>query len=161
MIQVLFVCLGNICRSPLAEGVFAHLVEQAGLARQIECDSAGIGGWHAGDLPDRRSRAVAQRHGLTLTHRARQVRASDFAEFDYVFAMDKDNLRDLHERARWAGLPARAHLALLRAHDPVPGTLEIADPYYGTEADFEACYQIVLRCGQALLAHLQATHQLR
>jgi protein-tyrosine phosphatase len=161
MIKVLFVCLGNICRSPLAEGVFAHLVDQAGLAGQIGCDSAGIGGWHAGDLPDRRSRAVAQRHGLALTHRARQLQASDFGEFDYIFAMDRDNLRDLHERARWAGGPPKAQVALLREFDPVPGTLEMDDPYYGPDADFAECYQIALRCGQAILAHLRATHSLR
>jgi protein-tyrosine phosphatase len=158
MISVLFVCLGNICRSPLAEGVFAHLVETQPLAVPVAYDSAGIGGWHAGELPDRRARAVASAHGLALTHRARQVKVADFAEFDYILAMDNDNLHALRELAIQAGPRNRAQLSLLRVYDPVPGSMEVDDPYYGNTADFEECYQTVARSIQAFWAMLNQRH---
>jgi len=160
MIKVLFVCLGNICRSPLAEGVFAHLVAQDRLAAQIGCDSAGTGDWHAGDLPDHRARSTASAHGLALTHRARQVKDSDFTDFDYIFAMDRYNLQTLVQLAKLAGGPPQAHLALLREFDPLPDSLEVEDPYYGDQQDFENCYQTVARCASEILAHLKIKHEL-
>jgi protein-tyrosine phosphatase len=89
------VCLGNICRSPLGEGVLAHRLEQEGLSDRVRVDSAGTGAWHQGEPPDPRSTDVAMRHGITLGGRARLVRAEDFQEFDHIFAMDRANLRDL------------------------------------------------------------------
>ena len=95
MINVLFVCLGNICRSPLAEGVFNSLIEARGLSNKIQCDSAGTGGWHVGELPDGRTIDVAQRHGIELSHRGRKFSREDFKLFDYIVAMDHDNLQDI------------------------------------------------------------------
>ena len=91
MTRVLFVCLGNICRSPAAEAVFAHLVAEAGLTHEISTDSAGTGGWHVGEPADGRMREAAERRGITITSVARKVRASDFDQFDHIFAMDGEN----------------------------------------------------------------------
>src|SRR5688500_1630475 len=113
--RVLFVCLGNICRSPLAEGVFLHLVKEAGLTDRFEVASAGTGEWHIGERPDSRSIAVARRHGVELPSRARQVESKDLHTFDHVIAMDRENLRDLK---RLAGAGAKADIRLLRVHDP-------------------------------------------
>lgn len=160
MIKVLFVCLGNICRSPLAEGVFAHLVAEDRLTAHLDCDSAGTGDWHVGELPDHRSRSTASAHGIALTHRARQVKGSDFADFDYIFAMDKSNLKTLVELAKRTDEPPRAQLVLLREFDPTPASLEVKDPYFEGEAEFEACYQTVARCAREILAHLKTKHGL-
>src|SRR5262245_42334662 len=92
-IRVLFVCLGNICRSPLAEGVFLHLAQAAGVADRFEVDSAGTGDWHAGERPDSRATAVARKHGVELPSIARQVTRADFDRFDHIVAMDRENLR--------------------------------------------------------------------
>ncbi|MCU0451161.1 MAG: low molecular weight phosphotyrosine protein phosphatase [Bernardetiaceae bacterium] len=156
MLNVLFLCAGNICRSPLAEGVFADLVARAGLQTRLRCDSAGTGNWHAGDLADHRSRKVAEQHGLVLTHRARQITAQDFVNFDYILAMDQFNLADVRSVQNQAGPRAKAQLQLLRHYDPA-GPGEVADPYYGDLHDFEVCYQTVKRCSEAFLAHLQQT----
>src|SRR5687768_11412799 len=98
--HILFVCAGNICRSPLAEGVFENLVRARGLSAHYRVDSAGTGGWHAGEAPDRRSIEVARRNGVELASRARQVEAPDSSDFDYVIAMDQENLSDLRALAR-------------------------------------------------------------
>ena len=95
MIRVCFVCLGNICRSPTAEGIFRQLVAQAGLEHRIEIASAGTGAWHVGELPDSRSRATAEGRGLRLVSRARRLEARDLAHFDYVLAMDGENLAQI------------------------------------------------------------------
>jgi protein-tyrosine phosphatase len=149
--RVLFVCLGNICRSPLAEGVFLHLVRQAGLGHRFEADSAGTGDWHVGERPDARAADVARRHGVELPSRARQVTARDLSEFDHVLAMDRDNLRDLRRLAR-AG--ARADIRLLRAHDPERDGDDVPDPYYGGASGFDLVYEMVHRSCAALLAEL-------
>src|SRR5688572_13800322 len=101
--RVLFVCLGNICRSPLAEGVFSSLVHARGLEARYRIDSAGTGGWHAGERPDARAIAVARRNGVQLTSLARQVEPADLEEFDYLIAMDRENLRELTALARTHG----------------------------------------------------------
>jgi len=142
--RILFVCLGNICRSPLAEGVFRHLVTEQGLSHAFHVDSAGTGGWHSGEPPDPRSVQIAEKHGIRLTGRARKVTSSDFSEFDLIVAMDQDNLRSLrrrHEREK-----GRARLTLLREFDPDPdGSLEVPDPYYGGPDGFEEVFQLVER----------------
>ena len=149
--RVLFVCLGNICRSPLAEGVFLHLVREAGLADRFEVDSAGTGSWHIGERPDARSVAVARRHGVELPSRARQVTPSDLDHFDHVIAMDRENLRDLKLMARPG---AKARIRLLRDHDPEGDGADVPDPYYGGPAGFDLVYEMVHRSCAALLDSL-------
>ena len=153
-IRVLFVCLGNICRSPLAEGVFQNLVRAHGLEPHYEVDSAGTGAWHVGEAPDRRSIDVASRNGVVLSSHARQVAAPDFASFHYVIAMDRQNLSDLQALARRHGGDARIHL--LREFDPDPGDREVPDPYYGGPEGFDDVFGMVHRACSALLDHLEA-----
>jgi protein-tyrosine phosphatase len=158
-VRVLFVCLGNICRSPTAEGVMRKLVEEAGLADTIAIDSAGTGAHHAGELPDPRTRSAAARRGLSLTHRARGVTADDFDSFDYLLAMDLNNLDALRRRAPRGGA---AHMTLLRSFDPdSPEGAEVPDPYYGGARGFEDVLDLVERACIGLLEALVARHGLR
>jgi protein-tyrosine phosphatase len=151
--SVLFVCLGNICRSPLAEGVFRGLAEGRGLGARYAVDSAGTGAWHVGDAPDARSIAVARKNGVRLTGAARQVDAADLEDFDYVIAMDRENLRDLRALERELGGTARIHL--LREFDPDPGDQQVPDPYYGGDDGFDRVYAMVLRACEGLLDVLE------
>ena len=153
--RVLFVCLGNICRSPMAEGVFLHLVSEAGLSDRFEIDSAGTGSWHVGERPDARAAMVAHEHGIDLPSRARQVRPEDLGRFDYVIAMDRDNLRTLERMA--ASSAVDADIRLLRDFDPARDGDDVPDPYYGGASGFENVYQIVKRSCEALLARLRGT----
>ncbi len=152
--SVLFVCLGNICRSPLAEGIFVHLVDQAGLRDRFEIDSAGTGAWHVGERPDARAEIVASRHGVRLESVARQVTDDDFRRFDYIIAMDKENLRRLQRMALALGSEASVHL--LREWDPDADSDEVPDPYYGGSSGFETVYEMVHRSCEALLRQLRA-----
>lgn len=138
-VSILFVCMGNICRSPLAEGIFAHLVDEAGVADRYTVDSAGTGGWHQGDRPDRRSIATAQNHGVDISRqRARQIKTEDFNDFDLILAMDRDNLAALEKSA-----PHGANIHLFG--DTALGTGEdIPDPYYGGPGGFELVYTRLL-----------------
>ena len=154
-VRVLFVCMGNICRSPLAEGVFRDLVERAKLSDRIEIDSAGIGNWHAGELADPRTRAVAKRRGLELTSRARQVVFDDLDRFDLVIAMDEENLRGL-KRLRAASAPG-AEVRRLREFDPEADHLDVPDPYEGDSDGFERVHDMVERACAALLEHVRET----
>jgi protein-tyrosine phosphatase len=152
---VLFVCLGNICRSPLAEGVFAHLVREAGLEARYRVDSAGTGSWHVGEPPDPRSAKVAREHGIRLRGVARQVDPDDFHSFDRILAMDRENLKDLRRLASEGG--GTAALALLREFDPeAAGDLAVPDPYYGGPDGFEEVFQMVTRSCARLLESLEA-----
>lgn len=154
-VKVLFVCLGNICRSPTAHGVFQGLVDNAGLSSRIEVDSAGTGDWHIGRAPDKRMQASALRRGHDLSDlRARQVCAEDFAEFDLVLAMDKQNLADLQSLRREGG---KAELKLFLDYTPAAKTREVPDPYYGGEEGFEDVLDLVENASAALLASIQAT----
>lgn len=163
MINVLFVCLGNICRSPIAEGVFKELVAQHGLADKISCDSAGTAGYHIGALPDRRMRMIADKNGITLTHQARQFTSEDFANFDYIMAMDESNYEDISrvglQKAKSS--PSNQQLFLYRLFDPERGAENIVpDPYYGETKDFIEVYEIVERSGQSFLDFLIKKHDL-
>lgn len=153
-VSVLFVCLGNICRSPLAQGVFQHLLEESGASHRYRIDSAGTGAWHAGEPADPRSLEVAERNGIVLRCRARQVREEDFHEFDLILAMDRANLADL-ESVRPA-TEVRADLRLFREFDPEGnGDLEVPDPYYGGPDGFDRVFEMVERSCQALLEELE------
>ncbi len=156
MPSVLFVCLGNICRSPVAEGVFRELVAEQGLAQQFSCDSAGTSSYHLGDLPDRRSRENALEHGLTLTHRARRMTGEDLAMFDYFVAMDQANYEAVMKISqRSVGLVHNDNVFLLREFDPaINDQPNVPDPYYEGPEVFEEVYEIAHRCCQKLLAYL-------
>jgi len=146
--RILFVCAGNICRSPLAEGIFRHLAGESGQADEFEIDSAGTGGWHQGERPDRRSIAVAAGHGIDISgQRARRMEPADFGRFDLILAMDQDNLKNLRKTAPADAL-GRLHLfnALALGSDK-----DIPDPYYGDREDFEAVYTMLLAGCSALL----------
>jgi protein-tyrosine phosphatase len=153
--RVLFVCLGNICRSPAAHGVFEKMVADAGLASRIEVDSAGTGGWHAGDGADPRMRRQAAKRGYELTHRARQVKPADFDEFDVLYVMDDQNYRDLRGFAPLAKSMEKvkflADFATLQKASHVP------DPYYGELADFDEVLDLVEDACRGVLAHWQAS----
>ncbi len=152
--SVLFVCLGNICRSPLAEGVFLHLARERGLDGELVIDSAGTGSWHVGEPADRRSRAEARRHGIELESRARQVTTADARDFDLVLAMDRSNLRDLE---RLFGPEPTTDLRLFRSWDPeAPGDADVPDPYYGGPDGFEEVHRMITRTCEALLDEVEA-----
>jgi protein-tyrosine phosphatase len=151
--KLLFVCLGNICRSPAAEGVFLHLLREAGIESEFEVDSAGTGGWHAGESADRRMRAAAQKRGVHLPSVARQVRPADFERFDLILAMDSDNQSSLLASAPPA---ARHKVRLFRDWDDQGRGEDVPDPYYGGPEGFDLVLDIVTRSGRALLAELRA-----
>lgn len=151
--KILFVCLGNICRSPLAEGIFAHLVRERGLEGRYLADSAGTGDWHVGQPPDRRSIAVAQKRGVTLPSLCRQVRREDFQEFDLILAMDKRNRDDLHSLCPPA---QRGKIRLMRDYEPAADRgADVPDPYYGGPYEFDNVYKMLDRCCARLLDTLE------
>lgn len=149
MKKILFVCLGNICRSPTADGVFRKLVIDAGLEKRITVDSAGTGDWHIGRAPDPRTISAAAKRGYDLSVlRARLVTPQDFDEYDYILAMDKSNLSNLQKMrpAHFAG-----HLGLFLDFAPDAGHIEVPDPYHGDEEDFERVLDLVEHASQHLL----------
>lgn len=153
LVSVVFVCLGNICRSPLAEGVFRHLVGARGLIGRFEIDSAGTSGYHEGDPPDPRSSAVAQRRGIHLAGQSRPLKRSDLDKFDYVIVMDAENYEAVQELA--SGAPTRARVHRLREFDPRAGAdLNVPDPYYGGTRGFEDVHDMVERACATLLDHI-------
>ena len=135
--KLLFVCLGNICRSPAAEGVFLHLIKTRGLEDQFVVDSAGTGGWHVGNPADRRMQAAANRRGIELPSRARQISLDDLTTFDLVLTMDDDNLSAISGLAREAGARATASIEPMLRYAQNFSETEVPDPYYGGEAGFE------------------------
>ncbi len=157
MVKVLFVCLGNICRSPTAEGVFRALVEREGLADRIAVESAGTGNWHVGEPPDGRAVKAAKRRGIDLSAiRAREATRDDFARFDYVVAMDSDN-RAVLKRLSPPGERHRLHLFLDFA-EGLEGR-DVPDPFYGGGDGFEAVLDMIERAAAGLLAHIRANHR--
>ncbi len=153
--RVLFVCLGNICRSPTAEGVMAREVRRAGLAAHIRVDSAGTAAYHSGELADPRTRRTAKEHGIELTHRARQVVPRDFHAFDLLVAMDHANAESL----RGLAPDGKAHkIVLFRSFEAnAPKGAEVPDPYYGGERGFEEVFEICERASAGLLEHIKKT----
>ena len=153
MVQVLFVCLGNICRSPMAEGVFHHLVEEAGLGNVVSANSAGTGPWHVGKPPDKRGQATAARHGIDIGHqRARQIAADDFTVFDYVLAMDGDNLQTL---LRAAPTEHQNRVTLFLNFGAADKGGDVPDPYYGGPEGFDDVFVLVQDAARGLLRHIQ------
>ncbi|GJL80551.1 MAG: phosphotyrosine protein phosphatase [marine bacterium B5-7] len=153
MIKVLFVCTGNICRSPTAEGVVRDLVQQASLHQQVEVDSAGTADWHVGNAPDPRSREAARRRGIILDHLvARQIQADDFERFDYVLAMDAANIQALTEMAEDS---CQSKIRLFMDFDTTFGVSEIPDPYYGGDGGFDRVLDMIEAAGAGLINDLQ------
>ncbi len=157
-VKVLFVCMGNICRSPTGQGVFEKVVADAGLSHVISIDSAGTHSYHVGHPPDPRAQEAALKRGVDLsTQRARRVSEADFFEFDYVLAMDESNYADLSELAT-PDTKQRLHLFLSFA--PHLNKREVPDPYYGGTQGFERVLDLIEEAAEGLLAHIQKTHKL-
>ncbi len=159
--ELLFVCLGNICRSPTAEGVMRSLVQEAGLEGDIGVDSAGTGAWHIGNPPDERASAAALARGISLEGRARQVREEDYDRFDLLIGMDRANVADLISAAPRAD--ARERVRLLREFDPGSAgaqELDVPDPYYGGPSGFADVFDLVYAACAGLLAQI-ASGELR
>lgn len=154
--SVLFVCLGNICRSPLAEGIFSHLAASRGMADRFRIDSAGTGAYHTGERPDSRSIAVASNHGVRLLGVARQVAHTDLARFDVIVAMDRSNRRSLERMRDHGARNGRAQIVMMRDYDREGDSRDVPDPYYGGPDGFERVYRILERCCDRLLDTLSA-----
>lgn len=156
VVSVLFVCLGNICRSPTAEAVFRSLVNQEGLSDQVHVDSAGTSSWHIGGAPDRRSTAAARKRGIDLSlQKARQIKMTDFDVFDLILAMDQDNFNTISNLA-----PAqnKEKLKLLLDFSPKLGRKNIPDPYYGGENGFDLVLDLVEYASSGLLKYILKNH---
>jgi protein-tyrosine phosphatase len=147
-VRILFVCLGNICRSPTAEGVMRRIVREEGLEDRIEIDSAGTGGWHVGAAPDARATEAAARRGTVLEGAARRFEPADFERFDLILAMDRENRRDLLTLA--PDDEARAKVRMFRADG-----LDVPDPYYGGDDGFEEVLDLVEEAARDLLAEIR------
>lgn len=159
MVSVCFVCLGNICRSPTAEGVMRHLVREAGLESKIQVDSAGTAGYHTGEPPDQRARAAGARRGIEIAGSARQFRRSDWSRFDYVLALDRTNRDDLARTAPSADVLEKLHL--LRSFDPAaPPEASVPDPYYGGDDGFDLVLDLCLAACRPLLERIRGEHGL-
>ncbi len=152
-VRLLFVCSGNICRSPLAEALFLSLADKAGEAGRYLVDSAGTHGYHEGEPADPRTRRVGRRHGLDVKSRARPVKDDDFDRFDLIIAMDRGHRRELLARS---GSGRTAEIRLMREFDPSARDLDVADPYYGGEEGFETMYSVLEPACRGLLEYLSA-----
>lgn len=150
--RILFVCLGNICRSPMAEGVFSRVAEDAGKRHLFEIDSAGMGDWHKGEAPDHRAQKAALGRGVDISGQAaRKVELEDFEDFDLVLAMDGSNIEDLHDIAPHA---ARPKIRRFLDYAPQVGTQDVPDPYYGGTEGFNHALDLIEAAAQGLLAEL-------
>ena len=159
MIKVLFVCLGNICRSPLAEAIFNKKIALAGMQNQFKSDSAGTSDYHIGELPDDRTIACAKKHELLIKHRGRQVHRTDFRDFNYILAMDDSNFRTLDQlKSRYGFQKKEIHL--IRDFVNESKGLSVPDPYYGGEEAFEEIYLILDQAIDCFLNQVIETHQL-
>ncbi|MCS6905595.1 MAG: low molecular weight protein-tyrosine-phosphatase [Bacteroidia bacterium] len=152
-VGVLFVCIGNICRSPLAQGIFEHKIQQKGLSKVLSCDSAGIASYHIGSLPHPLSQAVARKRSIELNHRARLIQKKDFERFQYILTMeDMVHAEVMRMQKRYE---ASVKIQLMRCYDPLANHLtEVPDPYYSDMEMYEEVFQILDRSCEAFLAHL-------
>ncbi|GCC50150.1 low molecular weight phosphotyrosine protein phosphatase [Chryseotalea sanaruensis] len=151
--KVLFVCLGNICRSPLAEAIFKKKIEEKGLTKYFHVASCGTANYHVGKTPDPRTISNAHKNGVNIDHLGRQLHHTDLEQFDLILAMDDSNLRNIHR------LPnAYKHsdkIKLMRGYDPMADAEEVPDPYYGEEQDFQNVFDILERANEQLVIQLQ------
>ncbi len=154
--KICFVCLGNICRSPTAEGVFQHLVDERGLQNYFEIDSAGTSAYHIGESANSKSQRTANKHGITLHSKARQFKPFDLDYFDLILAMDNENLSNVRNMANGEH---DQKIGRMRDFDPQPGDGEVPDPYYGGAEGFENVFQIVKRSCEQLLDELESKIQ--
>ncbi len=162
MLKILYVCLGNICRSPIAEGTMRDLIAKKGLSHKIFVDSAGTANYHIGKLPDLRTRQNAEIHGINLTHSCRQIDIQDFLDFDYIVSMDTNNLADIQvfSLIAFGKHQPEESCFLLRKFDLESNqTDSVPDPYYGTKDDFENVYQIIKRSNEAFLNWIAKKHE--
>ena len=150
--RVLFVCSGNICRSPLAEAIFKSLAQESGLSSRFVIDSAGTHGFHEGEPADPRTRRVGRKHGLNVDSIAREVVDEDFDRFDHIIAMDRGHCRELLARA---GSGRAATIRLMREFDPLARDQDVSDPYYGGEEGFETMYSVLVPACRGLLDSLR------
>ena len=158
VIRILFVCTGNICRSPTAEGVFRHLVEKEGLSGLFEIHSAGTDSYHAGQTPDRRAVKVAKKHGVDIGHqKARALAAKDYDAYDYIFAMDGGHFHELKERAPGK---FRAKIEMFLSASTNLDKHEVPDPWYGNDKDFEDVFTLVVEGSSALLKKIREDHKI-
>ena len=153
MTKVLFVCLGNICRSPLAEGLFRKAVDSSHFADRIICDSCGTSNYHIGELPDSRTRENAWQYGLELSHRARQFSLDDFHKFDFILAMDRQNLSVIQQWQKENTIEY-PNLSLMREFDPLQSHPDVPDPYFGGPGGFQEVFDILARSSDRLLQHV-------
>jgi len=158
MLRILFVCLGNICRSPLAEGHFKKLTEDNHLTDKFYSDSAGTASYHIGSLADKRTRANASGHGLELIHKARQFMTGDLHQFDYILAMDKSNLEDINYLKETGKVTPTAKIFLMRHFDPQAKNADVPDPYLGGPEGFEDVYRILERSTDNFMSFLRKKH---
>ncbi len=157
-IKVLMVCAGNICRSPMAEGIFRKMVEDAGLSAIITVDSAGTGAWHVGEHAHPGTLSVLERNGITYTGRSRQITRDDLDNFDYVLAMDRENLSYILRAARGASAEIRLFLSYANEAERIK-QIEVPDPYY--DNSFDQVYNLVYQGSAALLEHICQAHNLK
>ena len=153
MTKVLFVCLGNICRSPLAKGILSQMIDEQALQDRITCDSCGTAAYHIGSPPDSRTIANAKENGLLLNHQARQFHRADFEEFDYILAMDRSNLSSIKQLDKYQANASK--VSLMRNYDVEDVGTDVPDPYYGGIADFQNVYDILYRSCRNLLNHIK------
>ncbi len=159
IVSVSFVCLGNICRSPLAQGIFEDLLEREGLVEKVMVSSAGVGHWHVGAEPDARMQKTANDRGISLQSRAQQIQSSDFRGLDLILAMDQSNMDALLHTA--PSDSAREKLKMFRSFDPeADGDLDVPDPYYGGDKGFDLVFNIVHRTCPKVLEYLREQHNI-
>ena len=142
MVKVVFVCLGNICRSPMAEAIFKHLIKERGLEAVVEADSCGTANYHVGDDADPRTLSAVRTKGINIDHCVRQLSATDLDEYDYVLAMDRSNYQNI---LRLSNAQNRSRVIMMRDFDPGHNGEEVPDPYYGNQKHFEEVYEILYR----------------
>lgn len=157
MIRILFVCLGNICRSPLAEAILNHKISEKRYQDKVSCDSCGTSDYHIGELPDERALACAHENGISLMHRGRQLHRTDFRDFDYLIAMDNANLESIKKLSDQVKAQPK-NICLMRAFQKNPEFIEVPDPYYGGPEGFQKVFEILNEAIEGLVNELEKNH---